>query len=79
MKPKKEVIKPKVVQKTALEMLADRSLTSNGSTSDLPRTQREKEEDEYIKHLEAKLGWRKGGKKTSSYGQGMDEDGWDGT
>lgn len=63
--------------KTALQKLAVRTdtLSNPGVTS---RTQREKEEDAYIAYLESKLGWRKGGKKTSTYGSGLGDDGLDG-
>jgi nucleolar MIF4G domain-containing protein 1 len=39
------------------------------------RTPKEKQEDAYISYLEAKLGWVKGGKKSTGYGKGLDDDG----
>ena len=64
-------------KKTALQKLAE---GSNSETKSAPsrRTQREDEEDAYITYLESQLGWRKGGKKTTKYGAGLDEEGWGG-
>jgi nucleolar MIF4G domain-containing protein 1 len=42
------------------------------------RTERERQEDAYIALLEGKLGWRKQGRKTTSYGAGLDDEGLDG-
>lgn len=44
----------------------------------LPRGQQEEHEDAYIAYLESKLGWKKGGSRTSKYGKGMEDDGLDG-
>lgn len=66
---------------TPLEKLAARSDPSSSVFVEPPRkgrTQQEKEEDAYIKYLESKLGWAKGGKKTSKYGKDLEEDGLDG-
>lgn len=43
-----------------------------------PRSGREGEEDAYIAYLESKLGYQKGGKRTTKHGQ-EDDDGLDGT
>ena len=71
--------------KSTLESLAERSEGAKAakrhakpSLSTLPRTPQEEEEDAYIAYLERKLGWVKGGKRTSNYGKGGDEDGLDG-
>ena len=42
-----------------------------------PRSRQEEEDDAYIAYLESKLGYRKGGKRTTKYGKGGD-DGLDG-
>lgn len=55
--------------------------TIKGGKTEAPpslRTRQEQEEDAYIAHLESKLGWRKGGRKTKSFGSGLDNDGLDG-
>ena len=38
----------------------------------------DQQEDAYISYLETKLGWKKHGSKTRSYGSGLGEDGLDG-
>lgn len=43
----------------------------------VPRSRQEEEDDAYIAYLESKLGYRKGGKRTTKYGKGGD-DGLDG-
>lgn len=67
---------------TALEKLAQRSGPGGrndvSTTTGLPRTQKEKEEDAYIAYLESKLGLKKGTSRASKLGAGMDEDGLDG-
>lgn len=69
-------------QPTALERLSARTDPSSSRTFNSsvlgPRSQKEKEDDAYIAHLEKKLGWSKGGSKTNKYGKGLEEDGLDG-
>jgi hypothetical protein len=63
--------RPKEKPKSALQKLAEKSSRPASGVSSRPRTQREKEEDEYIAKLEAKL--------TRGMGDGkQDEDGLDG-
>ena len=59
---------------TPLQKLAD------GPTvhPSLPGTREEDSEDAYIRYLEGRLGWRKNGTKTSTYGSGLADDGLDG-
>ncbi len=75
----------KAKPKTALEKLAERSEVPRGIKSKakmLPapilRDSRDEEDDAYIAYLERKLGWTKGGKRTTKYGKGEEEDGLDG-
>ncbi|CAL1716321.1 unnamed protein product [Somion occarium] len=89
--PKKAELKghsKKPKPKTALERLAERSSSgvaapleskskSKAQRSTLPRSRQEQEEDAYIAHLEAKLGWNKGGKRTGKYGKDLEDDGLD--
>ena len=60
--------------KTALRKLAG---DSEGYPS-LPRIREEDKEDAYIRYLEGKLGWKKDGTKTTTYGSGLVDDGLDG-
>lgn len=60
--------------KTPLQKLADDSI----EYSSLPITREEDKEDAYIRYLEGKLGWKKDGAKTSTYGLGLADDGLDG-
>lgn len=71
--------------KTPLEKLAERTVapkvskrTAKPALDAILRTPQEEEEDAYIAYLERKLGWVKGGKRTTRYGKGEDEDGLDG-
>lgn len=75
----------KAKPKTALEKLAERSEVPRGTKAKakvLPapilRGSRDEEDDAYIAYLEKKLGWTKGGKRTTKYGKGEEEDGLDG-
>ncbi|KAI0649109.1 hypothetical protein C8Q79DRAFT_492686 [Trametes meyenii] len=71
--------------KSALEKLAERAESSKAgkqkAKKSLPapslRTPQEEEEDAYIAYMERKLGWVKGGKRTTKYGRGEEEDGLD--
>ena len=47
------------------------------ATPVVPRSHQEEEDDAYIAYLESKLGYRKGGQRTTKYGKGGD-DGLDG-
>ncbi|OJT11465.1 Suppressor of glycerol defect protein 1 [Trametes pubescens] len=74
----------KAKPKTALEKLAERSEVPRGTKAKakvLPapilRDSRDEEDDAYIAYLEKKLGWTKGGKRTTKYGKGEEEDGLD--
>lgn len=73
--------KPKLKKKgpTALEKLAAHTGPSSKFGIAPPirqaRSKQEKEEDAYIAYLESKLGWSKGGSKTSKYGKELEEDG----
>ncbi|KAI0787675.1 hypothetical protein C8Q74DRAFT_1253199 [Fomes fomentarius] len=51
---------------------------SQPSLNAILRTSQDEEEDAYIAYLERKLGWVKGGKRTSVYGKGDEDDGLDG-
>ena len=42
------------------------------------RSKMDQQEDAYILYLESKLGWRKNGSRTGSYGASLNEDGLDG-
>lgn len=61
---------------TALEKLARR--TNGSAVLKANRSKEETREDAYISYLESKLGWSKGGARTSKYGKGLEEDGLDG-
>lgn len=61
---------------SALKKARAESVTSAPAIA--PRSSQEEEEDAYIAYLESKLGYRKGGKRTTKYSQGND-DGLDGT
>ncbi|KAK7690918.1 hypothetical protein QCA50_006021 [Cerrena zonata] len=79
---KKEIVK-RPSQSTTLEKLDSRSASkylSKKATLNpgfIPKSRQEEEESAYISYLESKLGWKKGGKKSSKYGKGLDEDGLD--
>ncbi len=71
--------------KSALEKLAELAegakvpkQRSKPSLNAILRTSQDEEEDAYIAYLERKLGWVKGGKRTSVYGKGDEDDGLDG-
>ena len=72
--PEAKVSSPKPKKKTPLQRLVD---SSSGNHS-LPRTREEGKEDEYIRYLEGKLGWKKNRVKTSAYASGLADDGLDG-
>nr|QDK64589.1 putative Sgd1p [Ganoderma lucidum] len=70
--------------KTPLEKLAERTTApkvhkraAKPGLDAVLRTPQEEEEDAYISYLERKLGWVKGGKRTTRYGRGEDKDGLD--
>jgi hypothetical protein len=67
-------VKAKSRTKTALGKLVSPSLLSSNTSNQLPpKSQREKEEDEYIAYLESKLGYGKTGKrKVVSEDDGLD-------
>ncbi|EKM58272.1 uncharacterized protein PHACADRAFT_117071, partial [Phanerochaete carnosa HHB-10118-sp] len=65
---------------TALEKLAAHTGSSSFRSDGAPpirqaRSKQEEEEDAYIAYLESKLGWSKGGSRTSKYGKGLEDDG----
>ncbi|KAI0694615.1 hypothetical protein BC835DRAFT_1415230 [Cytidiella melzeri] len=63
---------------TALEKLArKKSGLDAGGLPKAPQSQQEQQEDAYIRYLESKLGWAKGGARTSKYGKGIEDDGLD--
>ncbi|TBU57992.1 hypothetical protein BD310DRAFT_505259 [Dichomitus squalens] len=70
--------------KTSLSKLAERAeapkapkRAPKASLNAILRTPQEEQEDIYIAYLERKLGWVKGGKRTTQYGRGEEEDGLD--
>lgn len=81
---KKEALK-RSKPPTALEKLDSRSISkltsknAKANTGIIPKSRHEEEEDAYISYLESKLGWKKGGKKSSQYGKELEDDGLDGT
>lgn len=72
--PKTKSSNPEPKKKTPLQKLVDNSPGHPGP----PKARDEDKEYVYIRYLEAKLGWKKNGTKTSAYGSGLADDGLDG-